>query len=639
MSSIDVPQEVAAALDALDAAGASVRALNLRALSPAVRLRVLERMETARRQQVATSHDLIAGLAPEDAGDLGGPVHKVIGDWLRISYSEACRRIRDARQLTPRLTLTGQPLPPELPATAEAWRGGALDAQHLRVIQTFFRDLPDAVPAVTVDAAERFLARQAVQLRPDQLEKVAHRCALRINPDGNFSDIDRARQRGFTWAGQRSDGMSIGKLVASPELRANLDAWLARFAAPGMCNPDDEKPCLDGEPNDESASGDTRSHAQRQHDAINALVRGQLGNPQLGAHNGLPVTVIVVEVIHCKGDFWYRHGPQGPAAPGKDCQSSRRAARHAVPLSYEAVPSRLVTSGANINVTTPESGLNIGWGILTVILGVVTLASLGTLAVITSVKHVDTLSTIALALAVVSFAAQLIVTMAQGQQSAQVNRETMTALSEMRATTSSLLTNQRDQFDTVLTAALQKAVPAAVEDVSREEGRDPRVALQQTEARVTALENALQQRLAESLNLPAPAAFTRFRLVPKPSDDEQNEWRALLNSYPPRAEGEPVAEILRRLPLQAIAALGEIASISMVSNAPDHSTTFKVLSPEAESAPSSPTQKLIEEGLIDRRLDPDNDEQVIYRLTPTGITAARIMRGAGEPPDWAADFR
>nr|WP_156669987.1 hypothetical protein [Mycobacterium sp. E3305] len=298
-----------------------------------------------------------------------------------------------------------------------------------------------------------------------------------------------------------------------------------------------------------------------------------------------------------------------------------------------------MTSGANINVTTPESGLNIGWGILTVILGVVTLASLGTLAVITSVKHVDTLSTIALALAVVSFAAQLIVTMAQGQQSAQVNRETMTALSEMRATTSSLLTNQRDQFDTVLTAALQKAVPAAVEDVSREEGRDPRVALQQTEARVTALENALQQRLAESLNLPAPAAFTRFRLVPKPSDDEQNEWRALLNSYPPRAEGEPVAEILRRLPLQAIAALGEIASISMVSNAPDHSTTFKVLSPEAESAPSSPTQKLIEEGLIDRRLDPDNDEQVIYRLTPTGITAARIMRGAGEPPDWAADFR
>jgi len=76
---------------------------------------------------------------------------------------------------------------------------------------------------------------------------------------------------------------------------------------------------------------------------------------------------------------------------------------------------------------------------LTVILGVISLASLGTLAVITSVKNVDELSTVALALAVVSFAAQLIVTLAQGQTSAQVNRETMAALTEMRATTNSLL--------------------------------------------------------------------------------------------------------------------------------------------------------------------------------------------------------
>src|SRR3984893_19596782 len=87
--------------------------------------------------------------------------------------------------------------------------------------------------------------------------------------------------------------MSIGKLVASPELRANIDAWLARFAAPGMCNPDDQTPCVDGEPAEEYAGRDTRSHAQRQHDALNALVRSRLGDPKLGVHNGLPVTVIV----------------------------------------------------------------------------------------------------------------------------------------------------------------------------------------------------------------------------------------------------------------------------------------------------------------------------------------------------------
>lgn len=293
MGSIATPTELESALDALDAATALLAGLDFDAVAPVARLRALERMETAVRRQMATSHDVIAGLAKEDRAAIGGPVHKVVADWLRISCAEAARRLRAANQLLPRLTLTGQELPPELPATAEAWHDGLLDDQHLRVIQTFVHDLPEAIPVETVERAERFLARQATQLRPDQLQNLAHQCAVRINPDGKFSDSDRARQRGFAWCGQRADGMSLGKLVASPELRANLDAWLARFAAPGMCNPDDETPCVNSEATAEHASRDLRSHAQRQHDALNALVRGQLGNPKLGTHNGLPVTVIV----------------------------------------------------------------------------------------------------------------------------------------------------------------------------------------------------------------------------------------------------------------------------------------------------------------------------------------------------------
>jgi hypothetical protein len=293
MGSITMPADVTATLDALDAVVAGVSALNFDRLPAPVRLQVLERLETTSRRQVVVGHDVIAGLAKEDPADIGGPVHKVVADWLRISCAEACRRLRDAKQLSPRLTLTGEELPPELPATAEVWRDGLLDGQHVRVIQTFVRDLPDAIPVDTVEKSERFLARQATKLRPDQLEKVARQCALRINPDGRFSESDRARQRGFTWCGQRTDGMSIGKLIASPELRANLDAWLARFAAPGMCNPDDQTPCVEGEPSEKSAGTDLRSHAQRQHDALNALVRSRLGDPKLGVHNGLPVTVIV----------------------------------------------------------------------------------------------------------------------------------------------------------------------------------------------------------------------------------------------------------------------------------------------------------------------------------------------------------
>jgi len=293
MSSIQVPADVAAALDELNTAAAAMGKLDLDRLAAPIRLQVLQQMETARRLQVAISHDVIGSLAKEDPADVGGPVHRVIADWLRISCTEARRRLRDVEQLSERLTLTGERLPPQLPATAQAWRDGMLDGQHLRVIQTFVRDLPGETPVDVVADAERFLADQATKVRPDQLEKAAQRCALLINPDGKFSDADRARQRGFTWSGQRADGMSIGKLVASPELRANIDAWLARFAAPGMCNPDDEAACVDGEPSGDAAGRDLRTFAQRNHDALNALVRGQLGDPKLGQHNGLPVTVIV----------------------------------------------------------------------------------------------------------------------------------------------------------------------------------------------------------------------------------------------------------------------------------------------------------------------------------------------------------
>lgn len=293
MCAITAPAEVVAAFDALDAAVATIADLRDRLSDPVVRCRALERLETSRRCQAVLSHDIIHSLAAEAPADIGGPAHQVVADWCRISYSEARRRIRDAAQLAPRTTLTGQQLPPELPATAQQWRQGMLDAQHLRVMQGFIRDLPADTPAGVLEHAEHLLAHQATRLRPDQLDKAAKRAAVLINPDGKFSDHDRARQRSFTFKPQRADGMSEATLIATPELRALIEAWLAPFAAPGMCNPNDQNPRLTGEPPEETAAADTRTPGQRQHDALNALLRAHLGDPTLGQHNGLPVTVVV----------------------------------------------------------------------------------------------------------------------------------------------------------------------------------------------------------------------------------------------------------------------------------------------------------------------------------------------------------
>ncbi|NTY59268.1 HNH endonuclease signature motif containing protein [Mycolicibacterium sphagni] len=292
-------RSINAVLDTLDDVVGELAAIDFDTVAPPQRFAVLERMETVQRGLTAVSH---AGVAKLERFEGCPPVGIALGDVLRISPREAKRRMRDAEQLAPRTTLTGEPMPPVLPKTAEAWHDGQLDGEHLRVIQKFFRDLPDHVPPVEVEKAEKSLAEHAVNLRPDQLEKVAFRLALHLNPDGKFSDEDRARKRGFVWCGgQQVDGMSVGRLIADPELRSELDAWFAKFAAPGMCNPADESPTTT--PSEEVVEQDLRSCGQRQHDALKALVRGQLGDPKFGQHNGLPVTVIAtatVQDLHAK---------------------------------------------------------------------------------------------------------------------------------------------------------------------------------------------------------------------------------------------------------------------------------------------------------------------------------------------------
>lgn len=281
----------------LEGAVEALGALDWSGLPVGEQLGALDRLETVCRRARACAGDL--ALAVQRGGDeaLGTLAYRVIADVIRISPADARRRIRDAAQMAPRTTLTGQTLQPVFPATAKAWHAGLMDQAHLRTIQRFFRDLPEDIHPDEVAKAEEFLAEQAAVLRPDQLEAVADKLAVTINPDGTFSDDYRAAQRGFTWRRQRRDGMSEGAVVATPELRSMLDAWFAKFAAPGMCNPADQSPCVTGEPTPAGAQADTRTNAQRQHDALAALVRGQLGDPALGRHNGLPVTVIATATV------------------------------------------------------------------------------------------------------------------------------------------------------------------------------------------------------------------------------------------------------------------------------------------------------------------------------------------------------
>ncbi|WP_156748524.1 HNH endonuclease signature motif containing protein, partial [Mycobacterium sp. E3198] len=118
-----------------------------------------------------------------------------------------------------------------------------------------------------------------------------------LHPDGEFSDTERARQRGIILGAQQPDGMSPIRGLITPELRAAIEALVAKLGAPGACNPDDEIPVVEATPDDDAVRRDTRTQPQRNHDAFLAGLRGLFASGDLGRHNGLPVSIIVTTTL------------------------------------------------------------------------------------------------------------------------------------------------------------------------------------------------------------------------------------------------------------------------------------------------------------------------------------------------------
>lgn len=291
-------QRITAAFDAVEAAFDAVAACDTEALRTGEQLALLERCERLRRRIPALEHPVINCLARQATPEeLDGNLSHAIAEWTLVTRTEATRRIREAADLGPRHGLTGQPVPPILAATAAAQRNGTLGAGQVAVIRKFYHQLPGWVDAAAREHAETQLARHGTQFRPEQLAELAHGLTDRLNPDGTYRDEDRARRRSLTLSNQHTDGMSELRGWLTPEARATVQAVLAKLAAPGMCNPVDETPCVDGAPSQEAIEGDARSAAQRNHDALLAALRALLVSGKLGQHNGLPASVVVTTTL------------------------------------------------------------------------------------------------------------------------------------------------------------------------------------------------------------------------------------------------------------------------------------------------------------------------------------------------------
>lgn len=278
------------------AAHDALAVLPLDTLSHRELLAVLGELEVVNRQLPTQSHRILARLVAEAApAKLGAKtIPDLLATRLRVSQAEAKRRVRDAANLGPRWSFTGEPLAAVLELTATAQAAGEIGREHVAIISTFFKNLPEWVDPQTRTQAEADLVLNARGLTPEELRQIAERLMALIDEDGPMpDDAERARKRGLRIGKQQSDGMTSVYGLLDPLALATLEAVTAKLAAPGMCNPQDESPCISGTPSHDQIAGDDRSEAQRNHDALTAMGRNFLASGELGQHNGLPAMIIV----------------------------------------------------------------------------------------------------------------------------------------------------------------------------------------------------------------------------------------------------------------------------------------------------------------------------------------------------------
>ncbi|MCX6469599.1 MAG: DUF222 domain-containing protein [Corynebacteriales bacterium] len=218
---------------------------------------------------------------------------------LRITHPK--KRLDMVRSLEPMHAMTGEKLPPVCPNTARELAAGTIGPDHVHAVLDVMKKIPSAVDAEQRARAEEVLAEFATTLTPKEIGAAGVRILAHLDPDGTLTDDrERARNRKLNLGCQDSQLMSKLTATLDPITRALFDVVLAKWAAPGMNNPDDDQSPKgdhgDADPEllKQAADRDCRSQSQRNHDAFKALLDAAVNGGLLGgSHRGLPPQIIV----------------------------------------------------------------------------------------------------------------------------------------------------------------------------------------------------------------------------------------------------------------------------------------------------------------------------------------------------------
>jgi hypothetical protein len=280
-------ERISTALDAIDAAHQVLRATSSDVVGNDFRVDVAERLETQNRVNRGLMYRYFGEIAdPPDEATSSAQVRAALWKRLRITPREITRRFKLAARIRPRRSLTGPPMAAELPELAAAVTAGTVGEDHIRAVCQAIDVLPAAVSPADVAAAEHRLVDAAATLDAGLVARLGQRIADYLNPDGQFSDTDRARRRGLHLGAQGPDGMSRLTGLLDPQTRAYFEA-IAAAVRPGRHQPEGA----------DLETRDTRSPAQRCHDALKLGLHTALSSGGLGTHRGHAVTVVVTTTL------------------------------------------------------------------------------------------------------------------------------------------------------------------------------------------------------------------------------------------------------------------------------------------------------------------------------------------------------
>ncbi|MBP2216335.1 HNH endonuclease signature motif containing protein [Arthrobacter sp. CAN_C5] len=278
---------------------------------------------------------------------------------LRISKSDAKRRIRVSSQVLPTVQLNGQPLAPRLEHLGAAIARSEVSSQAASLISAAMERVRPFASSKDLDEMEATLTRQAVLSDVDVLRVLIQRWESLLNPDGSepTEEVLRARQ-GVFLRGKRH-GLRFMEISATDDQFEDLITVMYSATNPraraGLSTAEAEK--LDGVQKDSPMPGtgnapedelDRSTWAQQLLDGLVGACRIALASNKLSDAGGMRPQVLVT--INYK-DLVADVGRAGHAAFGG--LISARAIRR-IACDANVLPVVLGTEGQILDVGNPR---------------------------------------------------------------------------------------------------------------------------------------------------------------------------------------------------------------------------------------------------------------------------------------------